>query len=438
MQTRLGRLFHHLVQPPLYPLRLDPQLLHALEKQLVALNLARALDAEDEVVAYPPQLHLVLELWMPQALPADGVVHGLVDDGLVLALVPTQLGVRSGLVVGDFVETDDALGEAAREFLCVGADDGLQDVDGRHEAVTRRRDRGELCVVLANALHGVHGQCDSLARAHLHDQNVWVRCADGLRGIEHFRLLAQGCPDKVLCVHRVVDVQLVRVCLAGYCALQAAFLPGALDVQVQDCAVEVRGAAGALVVVGRLDVPLHPLQALGVAAEGNQAQAVGEHFVLDYRRVLVDEDVFDGEGGDLGEQDAAEGVCDRRVYAGEREGGVVGSGAGVEVDIEVLVLSVCVLEPRSWNGQSCLLEVIQVPLVVLAGPVSGEIGRLLVLHDFSADMELLHGLLGTADYMVVVADMPCAQPARQSLGEPCCCVLRREFEELGAGSSELF
>jgi len=71
------------------------------------------------------------------------------------------------------------------------------------------------------------------------------------------------------------------------------------------------------------------------AAEGDQAEAVGENFVLDYRGVVVDEDVFDGEGGDFGEEDAAEGVCDRGVYAGEGEGGVVG-GVGVEVDVEVL------------------------------------------------------------------------------------------------------
>jgi hypothetical protein len=35
---------------------------------------------------------------------------------------------------------------------------------------------------------------------------------------------------------------------------------------------------------------------------------VGEHFVLDDGRVHVDEDIFDGEGGDFGEEDAAEGV----------------------------------------------------------------------------------------------------------------------------------
>lgn len=33
-----------------------------------------------------------------------------------------------------------------------------------------------------------------------------------------------------------------------------------------------------------------------------------EHFVLDYGGVVFDEDIFDGEGGDFGEENAAEGI----------------------------------------------------------------------------------------------------------------------------------
>jgi hypothetical protein len=72
------------------------------------------------------------------------------------------------------------------------------------------------------------------------------------------------------------------------------------------------------------------------AAEGNQAQAMREHFVLDDGGVLVDEDVFDGESRDLGEENAAEGVGNRGVNAGERELGIVGL-VRVEFDVEVLV-----------------------------------------------------------------------------------------------------
>lgn len=40
---------------------------------------------------------------------------------------------------------------------------------------------------------------------------------------------------------------------------------------------------------------------------------MGEDFVLDDGGVVVDEDVFDGKGGDFGEEDAAEGICDGGV-----------------------------------------------------------------------------------------------------------------------------
>lgn len=117
---------------------------------------------------------------------------------------------------------------------------------------------------------------------------------------------------------------------------------------------------------------------------------MSEHFILDDRSVLVDENIFDSEGSDLGEKNAAKRVCDRGVYAGERKGGVVGCGAGVELDVEVLQCLlvyklVCLYSMRS----SHLLEVVQVPLVVLTRPMAGEVCRLLVLDDFSANMELL-------------------------------------------------
>lgn len=58
---------------------------------------------------------------------------------------------------------------------------------------------------------------------------------------------------------------------------------------------------------------------------------MGEHFVLDDGCVLGDEDIFDGEGGDFGEEDAAECVGDRGIDANEGEG---------EVEVEVLVFYV--------------------------------------------------------------------------------------------------
>lgn len=49
-----------------------------------------------------------------------------------------------------------------------------------------------------------------------------------------------------------------------------------------------------------------------------------EDFVLDDGGVVVHEDVFDGEGGNFGEENAAEGIGDGGVDAYEGEGGVVG------------------------------------------------------------------------------------------------------------------
>jgi hypothetical protein len=50
---------------------------------------------------------------------------------------------------------------------------------------------------------------------------------------------------------------------------------------------------------------------------------VRQDFVLNHGGVILDEDVLDGEGGDLGDQDAPEGVGQRGVDADERKGGIV-------------------------------------------------------------------------------------------------------------------
>ena len=65
---------------------------------------------------------------------------------------------------------------------------------------------------------------------------------------------------------------------------------------------------------------------------------MGEHLILDDGRVLVDEYILYGEGGDFREQNTAEGVGDRGINAGERELGVVWIVA-VEDDVEVLAPS---------------------------------------------------------------------------------------------------
>ena len=71
-----------------------------------------------------------------------------------------------------------------------------------------------------------------------------------------------------------------------------------------------------------LFVPAQPSHALAAAGEGHESEALGEDLILHNRGIIVHEDVFDGDSGDLGEEDAPEGVGDGGVEADEGEGGV--------------------------------------------------------------------------------------------------------------------
>lgn len=214
-------LFIHFVQSTLDPLAFNLEQLHALQEQLVALPLARALDPEDEVIPYATQLDLVLELWVAQAFSADGVVHGVCDDGFGLAFLALEFRVLLHIGRGNSVETDDAAGEAAREFLGVGADNGPGDVDCGHKAVRGCCYGGELGVVLSDSLNGVHAQIYALTRPHLGDEDVGVGGADFLAFLmgEHVGLAARGLEYNVFGVDVVVDVEFVRVGFAGNCSL---------------------------------------------------------------------------------------------------------------------------------------------------------------------------------------------------------------------------
>lgn len=265
---------------------------------------------------------------MAQTLSADGVGLGVVDDGLGLALFAGAFVGVGGDVFGcDLVEADDGLGEAASEFLCVGADNGAQDVDGGHQAVGGGCDGGELCVVLTNALIGVHEELDLLAGAHLRDQDVRVAAAHVVLS-ELFGLAGPGLESKIARVDAVVFVELVWIGDSLLCLLKTACLPAALEVERETDTVLVRlGLVIGEVLV--LLVPFQPAESFAIAAEGDEAEALGEDFVLDDGGVLGDEDVFDGECRHLGDENAAKGIGERGVDAGEGEG---------EVELGVLVV----------------------------------------------------------------------------------------------------
>lgn len=61
------------------------------------------------------------------------------------------------------------------------------------------------------------------------------------------------------------------------------------------------------------------LELARIDLDGNETQAVGKHFVLDDGSVVVYPDVLDGHGGDLGEEDATEGVRHGGIDADEVE-----------------------------------------------------------------------------------------------------------------------
>ena len=60
-----------------------------------------------------------------------------------------------------------------------------------------------------------------------------------------------------------------------------------------------------------------------------------KNLIGDDGSIVVDEDVFDGEGRDFGKEDPAQGVGDGGINAGERKDGVRSRDV-VELDVAVL------------------------------------------------------------------------------------------------------
>lgn len=217
------------------------------------------------------------------------------------------------------MKADDAAREAALELLRVGADNGLEDLDGRQQAVRGCGDGGELGVVSADALVHVHGQVDGLLGPHLGDQDVRVDRGDGVGARKVRRLVARGHKDNVLGVDVRVVVRLGWVLLVRV----GVGVGRTRHVELEPDRVVVETTRVLVAGIGGLLVPLEKaLQALAPALEGYQAQAVGEHLVLDHRGIVVDEDVFNRQRGDLGNENTAEGVGKGGIETDEGKGGV--------------------------------------------------------------------------------------------------------------------
>lgn len=289
------------------------------------------------MIPHPSQLDLALKLLMPQTLPRHRILERVPHDRLLLplmALVPTPFPARFG--GSDVLETDDALGKTPCKLPGVVAEDGFRDGDGGQEPITRGGDGGEFGVIGADALDAVHFHIDALPRPHLGEQDIRMHGSDRVVLAGEELILAAGDDEvELFGVDVGVIVEEARVVFAllvefgvvvGFCAF---------DLEFQDDGVPVRDAAAIGVFVSGFFELLEPAEAGGVAGEGDEAEAVGEDFVLDDGGIVVNEDVFDGEGGDFGEEDAAEGVCNGGVDADQGEGSVVG-GEFMEFDVEGL------------------------------------------------------------------------------------------------------
>ncbi len=104
--------------------------------------------------------------------------------------------------------------------------------------------------------------------------------------------------------------------------LRCFLVPRTFHVQLQHQGIIVGRFAGVGIFLRSPLERLQPVEALDAALQWHQAEPVGEHFVLDDGGVVPDVDGLDGDGGDLGDEDAAEGVGDGGVDADEGEAAV--------------------------------------------------------------------------------------------------------------------
>ena len=248
---------------------------------------------------------------MSQALPADCVLEGIADDGLQFAsTVFISTSVLGGFFSGNGLQLDNTLREALGEFLSVFPNDGALDLDVRQETVGGRGHRRELGVIGPNTLNTVHFHIDRLPGTEFGNKNVGVSRLDGIITDKVFFLTTNGLENNILGVNVGVVVQSARVLLVR----RSIRVLGAFNVQVQYNRVEVAGVASTFrVVFCGLLKPAHPADAFSGALEGDQTQSLCEDFILDNRCVVVNEDVFDGQGGHFGHEDTAEGIGNRCV-----------------------------------------------------------------------------------------------------------------------------
>lgn len=188
-------------------------------------------------------------------------------------------------------------------------------------------------MVGSDALDAVTLQVDSLTRSQLCDQDIGVDGANDIVTGKVLGLLALRMELELMCVDGAVDVEFIGIALSLSCEFLAFLTPFASDVQFEDDGVVVarNGSVGvddfaglledvllSGIVLGRaLLEPLHPAETFTGASEGDETNTVTENLVLDDGGVVIDKDVFYGQGRDFGQHDAAVCVRDGGVDADE-------------------------------------------------------------------------------------------------------------------------
>ena len=267
-----------------------------------------------------------------------------------MALVSAALPAR--LLLRDLLKTNNTAWETSGELLGIFPKDWLHDVDRWKKSVGSGRNRAELGVVGSNAFDSVHAALDSLSWAQLGHQDLWVDWCDCVLAGEVLRLITDWLVDDILCVDVCVDVLLIRISLP-WCG---SWVEAALDVQVErDNVVVVRAAIWNTLFRDWLLVPLDEVEQTMLAAlQRDEAESGSQNFVLDDRGVVRDINVLNGEGRNLCDTDATECISDRGVNADQGER-CVERVVVIKLDLQIL------------------LELLQIPGVVLSGVVAREI-----------------------------------------------------------------
>lgn len=150
----------------------------------------------------------------------------------------------------------------------------------------------------SNSLVHMHGEVNGLSGSQLGDQDVWVRGRNGVLAAEVLDLLASRDEDDVARINVGVMVSFERVVLSG----RSILIDGACHVKLEADRVPVEAAGIRVLASLWLLVPLEEVvQTLTATLEWDESKTMRENLVLNDRGVVLDINVLDSEGGNLGE-----------------------------------------------------------------------------------------------------------------------------------------